>query len=62
MKKVAIVLAAGIGKRMYSQTPKVLHRICGREMVFYAIDTVKNISDKVVVVISKNISCSLTVR
>ena len=56
MKKVAIVLAAGIGKRMYSQTPKVLHRICGREMVFYAIDTVKNISDKVVVVISKNIS------
>jgi len=55
MKKVAIVLAAGIGKRMYSKTPKVLHRICGREMVFYAIDAVKNISDKVVVVISRNI-------
>lgn len=54
MKKASIVLAAGVGKRMHSQTPKTLHRICGREMVFYAVDAVKNISEKVVVVISKN--------
>jgi bifunctional UDP-N-acetylglucosamine pyrophosphorylase/glucosamine-1-phosphate N-acetyltransferase len=47
-----IVLGAGIGKRMHSKLPKVLHRICGREMIFYAIDAVKDISQNVVVVIN----------
>lgn len=52
----SIILAAGEGKRMFSKVPKVLHKICGREMIFYAIDAVKNISEKTVVVISENIS------
>jgi bifunctional UDP-N-acetylglucosamine pyrophosphorylase/glucosamine-1-phosphate N-acetyltransferase len=56
MNKASIILAAGIGKRMYSQTPKVLHKICGREMVFYTIDAVRNITERIVVVISKNMS------
>jgi len=47
-----IVLGAGIGKRMHSKLPKVLHKICGREMIFYAIDAVKDISQNVVVVIN----------
>jgi len=34
----AIILAAGEGTRMKSETPKVLHRICGRPMIAYAID------------------------
>ena len=34
----AVVLAAGKGTRMKSQTPKVLHRICGREMVSLVVD------------------------
>jgi len=51
----SIILAAGIGKRMYSKTPKVLHKIAGREIVKYAIDAVKPNSDVSVVVISKNI-------
>ena len=34
----AVVLAAGKGTRMRSQTPKVLHRICGREMVSLVVD------------------------
>ncbi|MGB9615181.1 MAG: bifunctional UDP-N-acetylglucosamine diphosphorylase/glucosamine-1-phosphate N-acetyltransferase GlmU [Fervidobacterium sp.] len=51
----SIILAAGIGKRMYSSTPKVLHKICGREMIFYSEDAVRNISEKVVLVISKSI-------
>lgn len=51
----SIVLAAGIGKRMYSSLPKVLHKICGREMVHYSVDAVKRVSSKVVVVISENI-------
>ena len=29
----AVILAAGEGKRMYSKTPKVLHKVCGISMV-----------------------------
>jgi bifunctional UDP-N-acetylglucosamine pyrophosphorylase/glucosamine-1-phosphate N-acetyltransferase len=49
-----VVLGAGIGKRMHSKVPKVLHKICGREMIFYAIDSVKDIVDSVVVVINES--------
>lgn len=38
----AVALAAGAGKRMRSQTPKVLHRVCGREMVCLALDAAKD--------------------
>ncbi|MEY8000846.1 bifunctional UDP-N-acetylglucosamine diphosphorylase/glucosamine-1-phosphate N-acetyltransferase GlmU [Clostridium sp. Mt-5] len=41
MYNCAIILAAGEGKRMKSSTPKVLHKICGREMVNIVIDVVK---------------------
>jgi bifunctional UDP-N-acetylglucosamine pyrophosphorylase/glucosamine-1-phosphate N-acetyltransferase len=41
MYNCAIILAAGEGKRMKSSTPKVLHKICGKEMVNVVIDTVK---------------------
>lgn len=33
-----IILAAGDGTRMKSETPKVLHPICGRPMISYALD------------------------
>ena len=49
-----VVLGAGIGKRMHSKVPKVLHKICGREMIFYAIDSIKDIVDSVVVVINES--------
>ncbi|MGC8757668.1 MAG: bifunctional UDP-N-acetylglucosamine diphosphorylase/glucosamine-1-phosphate N-acetyltransferase GlmU [Caldisericaceae bacterium] len=52
---VSIVLAAGVGKRMYSKTPKILHKIAGREIVKYAMDAVSLHSDLVVSVISENI-------
>ncbi len=53
MKKIAsIVLAAGLGKRMRSAFPKVLHRVCGRPMLFYPLETLKGIKvEKTVVVI-----------
>jgi UDP-N-acetylglucosamine pyrophosphorylase len=38
---VAIILAAGIGKRMGSELPKVLVPVCGRPMVRYVIDAVR---------------------
>ena len=37
-RTVAIVLAAGLGTRMKSATPKVLHQICGRAIVEWVID------------------------
>ncbi len=37
-RTVAIVLAAGLGTRMKSRTPKVLHRLCGRPMIEYVLD------------------------
>jgi bifunctional UDP-N-acetylglucosamine pyrophosphorylase / glucosamine-1-phosphate N-acetyltransferase len=35
---VAIVLAAGLGTRMRSTLPKVLHPLCGRPMLAYVLD------------------------
>ena len=31
-------MAAGLGTRMKSGTPKVLHRLCGRPMLAYVLD------------------------
>ncbi|MCT8977499.1 bifunctional UDP-N-acetylglucosamine diphosphorylase/glucosamine-1-phosphate N-acetyltransferase GlmU [Clostridium sp. CX1] len=42
MYNCAIILAAGEGKRMKSSTPKVLHKVCGKEMVNVVIDVIKN--------------------
>jgi bifunctional UDP-N-acetylglucosamine pyrophosphorylase/glucosamine-1-phosphate N-acetyltransferase len=41
MYKCAIILAAGEGKRMKSRLPKVLHKVCGKEMVNQVIDTLR---------------------
>ncbi len=35
---VAVVLAAGLGTRMRSAVPKVLHPLCGRPMLAYVLD------------------------
>lgn len=37
-RTVAVVMAAGLGTRMRSATPKVLHRICGRPLVGWVIE------------------------
>ncbi|MDQ6774014.1 MAG: bifunctional UDP-N-acetylglucosamine diphosphorylase/glucosamine-1-phosphate N-acetyltransferase GlmU, partial [Candidatus Dormibacteraeota bacterium] len=34
----AVILAAGLGTRMRSATPKVLHRLCGRPMIDLVLD------------------------
>ncbi|WP_277345888.1 bifunctional UDP-N-acetylglucosamine diphosphorylase/glucosamine-1-phosphate N-acetyltransferase GlmU [Paenibacillus sp. HB172176] len=52
MKTMAIVLAAGQGKRMKSKLYKVLHEVCGKPMVGHVLDTVKSAAcERVVVVV-----------
>lgn len=41
MNKYALILAAGQGKRIKSNLPKVLHKVCGKEMVNHVIDTMR---------------------
>lgn len=48
----AVVLAAGRGKRMESDLPKVLHKICGRAMLNYPIETLNKAGIPSVVVVS----------
>jgi bifunctional UDP-N-acetylglucosamine pyrophosphorylase / glucosamine-1-phosphate N-acetyltransferase len=46
-----VILAAGLGTRMKSDLPKVLHEVCGRPMLSYVIDAALSVSpDRVVVV------------
>lgn len=42
---VAVVLAAGLGTRMRSATPKVLHPLCGRPMLAYTLDAWASTAD-----------------
>ena len=49
----AVILAAGHGTRMRSRTPKVLHAVCGRPMLDWVIDAVRDAgADKIKVVIN----------
>jgi bifunctional UDP-N-acetylglucosamine pyrophosphorylase/glucosamine-1-phosphate N-acetyltransferase len=47
-----VILAAGQGKRMNSDLPKVLHTIAGRPLVRHVIDTVRSLSPGRVVVVT----------
>ncbi len=47
----AVILAAGEGTRMKSERPKVLHQICGRPMIAYALDLAASAGVKQPVVI-----------
>ena len=42
-KRVAIILAAGVSKRMNTQLPKVLHEVCGRPMLSYVLDACRQV-------------------
>jgi len=46
-----VILAAGRGTRMKSDTPKVLHEISGKPMLFHTLDAAQAVSDDITVVL-----------
>ena len=50
-KVAVIVLAAGLGTRMKSKMPKVLHHLAGRPMINYLMKTVDGLCPDVVTVV-----------
>lgn len=54
MGNYALILAAGEGKRMKSGVSKVLHKVCGKEMVNHVIDTMRKVGlEEVNVIVGK---------
>lgn len=47
----ALILAAGEGTRMKSDLAKVLHTLCGRSMIHYVIEVVRDISPSRIIVV-----------
>ena len=46
-----VILAAGQGVRMKSRIPKVLHRVCGKELVRYPVELLRQLGVGTVVVV-----------
>lgn len=51
MNLAAVVLAAGKGTRMKSNWPKVLHEVCGKPMVAYAVDAAEKAGAETIVTV-----------
>ena len=48
----AVILAAGEGKRMKSNIPKVLHKVMGRPMVMRVIDAARKAGAESIAVVA----------
>ena len=48
---IAIILAAGQGKRMKSEKAKVLHEICGRPMINYVVDAARGAGVRTIIIV-----------
>lgn len=48
---ITLILAAGKGTRMHSDLPKVLHRINGRPMIHYVLDTARALQPRRIIAI-----------
>src|SRR3954449_4509349 len=48
---VAVIMAAGQGTRMRSKTPKVLHDLCGRPLVWWPVEAARGAGAETVVVV-----------
>ena len=47
-----VILAAGKGKRMRSETPKVLHKVCGHPIIYYIIKQILGLGPKNIFVVA----------
>jgi len=52
MKAACVILAAGLGKRMHSSVPKVLHRICGIPMLESVILSARKIRPEKIIIVA----------
>ena len=52
----ALILAAGEGKRMHSNLPKVLHPLCGRPMLDYIIKSAAELTTNIAIVVGHGAS------
>lgn len=53
-KTIAVIMAAGDGTRMKSSLPKVMHKICGRPIIEYVMDSAMGVSTSEPIVILGN--------
>ncbi len=53
MKLSVVVLAAGLGTRMRSSIPKVLHSLCGKPLIHYVLDALMKVkAERTIVVVN----------
>ena len=52
MKRYGIVLGAGMGTRMKSEVPKVLHEVMGKSMIEHVVDTLEALSVEEIAVVT----------
>jgi UDP-N-acetylglucosamine diphosphorylase/glucosamine-1-phosphate N-acetyltransferase len=53
-KIAAVILAAGLGKRMKSTRAKVLHELMGKPMILYVVDTAKQVAGQQIILVVGN--------
>ncbi|MCX8009677.1 MAG: 2-C-methyl-D-erythritol 4-phosphate cytidylyltransferase, partial [Ignavibacteria bacterium] len=55
MKVIAIITAAGVGKRMHSSTPKQFLKINGKEILVYTLESFQNANsiEEIIITASK---------
>jgi bifunctional UDP-N-acetylglucosamine pyrophosphorylase / glucosamine-1-phosphate N-acetyltransferase len=52
VKLAGVVLAAGLGKRMNSSLPKVLHRLHGAPMLYHVVNALKKLKPRKIVIVT----------
>jgi len=51
---IVLIMAGGLGKRMNSQLPKVLHELDGKPMIYYVINqALKLNAEKIIIIVGK---------
>ena len=54
MKGIIVILGGGMGKRMESQVPKVLHELSDKPMLIHVIETATELNpEKIIIVVGK---------